>query len=248
MVSNMNHAQLQLEMADAGHAELHQTQTNTAKAEVEVEIARQIWASASHKDDTAHHKLLKVSPTLEVTIAESKIGTPDERADINNLPELVLEIILSFIDSSVCCKNVWDLSILTVNKKLSGFYKNHFKYCIYEFVDLYKYNTIVKFSGKHAPKHLKFCMKPCNCLNFEESQVLKNLLQRYTRNKKQDDKYNFGNDDIPFRYKGYTSCLNVHFDDSKKLERFKEKLHLLQSNIRFYGGCCDGKGCDVTII
>tara|TARA_A100001035_G_scaffold121777_1_gene95662 strand:+ start:2083 stop:2610 length:528 start_codon:yes stop_codon:yes gene_type:complete len=168
---------------------------------------------------------------------------------MDTLPELVLEHIFSFLDNQICCKNINGLSIMMTNKYLRHFYKSHFKYYIYEFIDLKKYEKIFQVSGKHAPKNLRFCTRQCNYLNKNELDNLANVLSNFTRlkeygrlDKKKRNKFS--------NYTNEKTCSNiyVHFDTALELENFKIKMGLLDSNIWFNTNCCcEGKGCDIEI-
>ena len=168
-----------------------------------------------------------------------------------DFPELVLENILKFLDTDVCCKNFNELSIIVTNKYFNTFYTRHFKYTFHnEFVKTrfpYKNKKILTTSIDRIEG--KLCCR-CARLDTLEKDRLENLLCRYssmaheTHTNKLFDIY-----DYKTTYKEELSMLNIHFDLRVALTNFIIKMDKINSNLWFDPSrCCGGAGCNVEII
>lgn len=163
---------------------------------------------------------------------------------MNELPELVLEHILSYVDNKVCCRNKNELSVMVSNKYMCKFYKSHFKYTFHSFVDLSEFKKDLWFNSNKAPRDFRFCLSPykCNLLTPKEIHQLKNIMYRY----------------MNFKNKTFTSILkdgktiptmNTHSDSKRELDNFITKMQLLNSNIWFNSSrCCEGSGCEIDVV
>ena len=161
---------------------------------------------------------------------------------MQNLPELVLENILSYLNNEVCCKNQRELSAIFSSKYLYTFYNKHFKYTFHPFVDISEFKKDLKFCSSKAPSDYRFCLSPnkCNLLTSKEIYKLKDIMSRYK---------SYKNKDFLIADKFGKSLLNTHSDYKSELDNFIIKMNQLKSNIWFNNDrCCEGCGCEVDIV
>ena len=165
---------------------------------------------------------------------------------MDELPELVLEHILSYLDNQVCCRNINELSVMVSNIHMCKFYKSHFKYTFHSFVDLSEFKKDLWFNSNRAPRYFRFCLSPykCNLLTSTEIHKLKNIMYRYMNFKNKTFTSGFRERDgktIP--------SMNTHSDSKLELDNFIIKMQQLNSNIWFDGNrCCEGCGCEIDLV
>ena len=166
--------------------------------------------------------------------------------NLQDLPELVLEYVLSYLKNEVCCRNKRELSVIVSNKYMYDFYNSHFKYTFYGFVDLKEFKKDLIFGSSKAPENYKFCLSPdkCNLLTYEDLYQLKDIMYRYESFKNN----NFTIDrNLNGELRDYV--LNTHSDTKQQLDNFIIKMERLKSNVWFYNNrCCDGCGSNIEIV
>lgn len=176
-------------------------------------------------------------------------------SDLESLPDLVLNHILSFLNKEICHINKKDVCILLSNKRISAFYKKHYEYRIHDYIDLSEYKNILRLNFPYKPQLLSymFCTnKKCGYINksfnVNELNHLSDILKRYKRlceegflHNKYNNKYNNKTDED-------SRCMFIHFNTSKELENFRIKIYKAKMNIWLDSNtCCGGKGCGVEI-
>ena len=154
---------------------------------------------------------------------------------MEDLPDSILEYILSYLDRDVCCKNKKELSVLVSNNYMCKFYKSRFTYTFHSFVDISEFKKDLWFGSNRAPRDFRFCLSPykCNLLTSTEIHQLINIMNRY----------------MNFKNGKTTLTMNTHSYSKIGLDNFITKMQQLNSNIWFNNNrWCDGCGCEIDVV